>query len=127
MTLEERVAVLEAEVQRLRSLVEGISISQVEGAVGVTINASGPVTLSCDEVEGDYGVTVNSSNSSTIQIISDSVEGDMSCAITAACEHVTVNMNAEQVEGDCAVLVDAPVTNLVTNSSQDSQLRTSDD
>ena len=90
--LESRIEALEAEVKRLRDLVESIKIEDVEGDLSIAF--SGPAD----------GVSV---------FVGD-VEGDVSTGISAGANGLKVN--AGDIEGDIAIGITGPVNGAVINT-----------
>jgi len=98
--LESRIEALEAEVKRLRELVESIKIEDVEGDLSIAFSASADnVSIFVGDVEGDVSTGI-SAGANGLSVNAGDIGGDLCFAVTGPVNGVGVN--AGDVGGDIA-------------------------
>ncbi len=106
-TLETRIDALEAEVRRLKELVEPIKIGDVKGNVSVQITApSANLSLYVGDVDGDTTVTTHGSVSG-LAVNAGDLEEDLAVVTSGAMENVSIK--AGDVQGDVICRSEADV------------------
>ena len=96
--LGSRIEALEAEVKRLRELVESIKIEDVEGDVSIHFGASADgVSIFVGDVEGDVSTGV-SAGANGLKLNAGDIEGDLAIGITGPVNGAVINTG--DVNGD---------------------------
>ncbi len=96
--LETRIAALEAEVKRLKEMVETITIDEVDGDVSIAFGGpADSVSVFFGDVEGDVSVGL-AAGANGLQMHSGDVDGDIGVGITGAANGIEITTG--NVEGD---------------------------
>ncbi len=96
--LQTRMAALEAEVKRLRDLVESIKIEDVQGDISITFSreANG-MSVSVGDIEGDFAMGF-AAGSSGLALKAGDVSGDFAIGVTGPVDGADIRIG--DVGGD---------------------------